>query len=102
LFIESETKRHKGADSKLSPRRSLHNSTWEAHAGPTNNLSRKYFRRRHSWTSTVIVRRVTQNRMVTKGYRKGVYDRITEGTWFGRSPKTSPKGALGLEDVRRS
>jgi hypothetical protein len=25
----------------------------------------------------VIVRRGTQNRMVTKGYRKGVYDRVT-------------------------
>jgi len=29
----------------------------------------------------VIVRRVTEIRMVTKGYRKGVYDRVTEGTW---------------------
>ena len=31
-------------------------------------------------TSKAIVRRVTQNRMVTKGYRKGVYDRVTEET----------------------
>src|SRR4029077_2578497 len=28
----------------------------------------------------VIVRRVTKNRMVTKGYRKGVYDRVMSGT----------------------
>ena len=42
-------------------------------------------------TSTVIVRRVTQNRMVTKGYRKGVYDRITEGTWFGKSGTTTAR-----------
>src|SRR5580704_8657905 len=28
----------------------------------------------------VIVRLGTQNRMVTKGYRKGVYDRVTAGT----------------------
>jgi hypothetical protein len=28
----------------------------------------------------VIVRLGTQNRMVTKGYRKGVYDRVTSGT----------------------
>src|ERR1700756_430230 len=28
-----------------------------------------------------IVRLVTENRMVTKGYQKGVYDRVTEGTW---------------------
>src|ERR1700741_5671696 len=26
-----------------------------------------------------IVRLVTENRMVTKGYRRGVYDRVTEG-----------------------
>ena len=29
----------------------------------------------------VIVRLVTQNCMVTKGYRKGVYRRVTEETW---------------------
>ncbi len=28
----------------------------------------------------VIVRLGTRNRMVTKGYRKGVYDRVTSGT----------------------
>jgi hypothetical protein len=31
------------------------------------------------WTM-VIVRLVTRNCMVTKGYRKGVYRRVTEGT----------------------
>jgi hypothetical protein len=31
-----------------------------------------------------IVRRVTQIRMVTKGYRKGVYVWVTEGTWLNR------------------
>src|SRR5882672_463600 len=31
----------------------------------------------------VIVRRVTYIRMVTKGYRKGVYDRVTDGTTLG-------------------
>jgi hypothetical protein len=49
-------------------------------------------------TSTVIVRRVTQNRMVTKGYRKGVYDRITEGTWFGTSFEDDATGGGGWLD----
>jgi hypothetical protein len=30
--------------------------------------------------TSVIVRLGTQNRMVTKGYQKGVYDRVTGGT----------------------
>src|SRR5262249_41886191 len=32
-----------------------------------------------------IVRRPRKNRMVTKGYRKGVYDRVTLGTARSRS-----------------
>jgi hypothetical protein len=53
-------------------------------------------------TSTVIVRRVTQNRMVTKGYRKGVYDRITEGTLFGKPGKTTVRDASdGAADAAR-
>src|ERR1700675_3101935 len=35
----------------------------------------------------VIVRRVTKNRMVTKGYRKGVYDRVTSGTTLDNGSK---------------
>ena len=30
-------------------------------------------------SDTVIVRLASQNRMVTKGYRKGVYDRVGKG-----------------------
>ena len=43
----------------------------------------------------VIVRRVTQNRMVTKGYRKGVYDRVTSGTTLDNG-----NHALLMEDGR--
>src|SRR5262249_14376229 len=32
----------------------------------------------------LIVRRGKQNRMVTKGYQKGVYDRVTSGDASGR------------------
>ena len=38
------------------------------------------------WTM-VIVSGVTQNCMVTKGYRKGVYRRVTEGTWREAFPQ---------------
>src|SRR5579864_9191845 len=45
-----------------------------------------------------IVRLVTQNRMVTKGYQKGVYDRVTEGTWesgrIGKCSRQSPVASL--------
>jgi hypothetical protein len=34
--------------------------------------------------SRVIVRLGTENRMVTNGYQKGVYDRVTRGTWEGQ------------------
>lgn len=37
------------------------------------------FRKLALWTRP-IVRRGVRNRMVTKGYRKGVYERITKGT----------------------
>ena len=37
-----------------------------------------------------IVRPETQNRMVTKGYQKGVYDRVTEGTWE-KGPRREPR-----------
>jgi hypothetical protein len=46
-------------------------------------LCGKALPKRFSLTSKVIVRRVTQIRMVTKGYRKGVYDRVTEGISTG-------------------
>src|ERR1700757_2356535 len=42
-----------------------------------------------------IVRLVTENRMVTKGYQKGVYDRVTEGTWeSGRNGKCSRQSSV--------
>src|SRR5882724_6445024 len=53
-----------------------------------------------------IVRPDTQNRMVTKGYQKGVYDRVTEG--IGRPPlrrcKLAPieKSMRTTEQRRRS
>src|SRR6202022_898233 len=36
-----------------------------------------------------IVRRGTENRMVTKGYRKGVYERVTQGTSLAQAEKGS-------------
>jgi len=35
----------------------------------------------------VIVRLGRQNRMVTKGYQKGVYDRVTKGTGVSDAPE---------------
>ena len=43
----------------------------------------------------VIVRLVTQNCMVTKGYRKGVYRRVTEGIWCVPGFQANFKAELG-------
>jgi quinol monooxygenase YgiN len=44
----------------------------------------------------VIVRLGTQNRMVTKGYRKGVYDRVTTGTAANWKPPESWRPGAGV------
>src|SRR6266403_1572914 len=43
----------------------------------------------------VIVRRVTKNRMVTKGYRKGVYDRVMSGTTADKGDYAPVNGGRG-------
>jgi hypothetical protein len=48
----------------------------------------------------VIVRLGTQNRMVTKGYRKGVYDRVTTGT--AANWKVIRAARLGAEVLQHS
>ena len=78
LLVEAKTKRHKSADSSsdspLVREHSLRNES---------SCPIKPFHRHHApcqemvFRTRVIVRRGTQNRMVTKGYRKGVYDRVT-------------------------
>jgi hypothetical protein len=45
----------------------------------------------------VIVRLGTQNRMVTKGYRKGVYDRVTTGTAANWKPPESWRPGAGVD-----
>jgi hypothetical protein len=52
----------------------------------------------------VIVRLGTQNRMVTKGYRKGVYDRVTAGTRVRQSGRNGDcrDPARYVSDFRQS
>jgi hypothetical protein len=53
----------------------------------------------------VIVRLGTQNRMVTKGYRKGVYDRVTlarvGATVLAHAHLDRTPGPGGLNQVQR-
>src|ERR1700746_560445 len=62
-----------------SPRRRSAHETWEPRQTGRKQAALGSPRPRDSITNA-IVRRVTRIRMVTKGYRKGVYDRVTEGT----------------------
>jgi hypothetical protein len=39
--------------------------------------------------------------MVTKGYQKGVYDRVTEGTWVWERSHQSPAKAVPLVEEYR-
>src|SRR5205085_1846015 len=54
-------------------------------------------KRHHSKKSSdkVIVRLVTKNRMVTKGYQEGVYERVTKGT---RGKWWQKKSGLQISD----
>src|SRR4029077_2933909 len=71
-----------------SRRRSAH-ETWEPRQTGRKQAALGSAPHGTASLTKAIVRRVTRIRMVTKGYRKGVYDRVTEGTWesnlFGKS-----------------
>jgi hypothetical protein len=78
LFVEPETERHISANSSL----------WFWYL-PTysEKLFSKYISGGRSHILTMafrtrpIVRPDVTKRMVTNGYRKGVYERVTKGTW---------------------
>jgi hypothetical protein len=77
LFVEAKTKRHKSADSSSgsSPVRETFSTAREFVAKLTIPSALTPVSG-DGLSDTVIVRLGTQNRMVTKGYRKGVYDRV--------------------------
>ena len=97
LFVEAETERHMIADSRSGLPPARKRLPWEGlpTGWPSDRpclpiIPGMVFRTR------VIVRRVTKNRMVTKGYRKGVYDRVTSGT----SPVTPVEQAFSIGGSR--
>src|SRR5215510_1359587 len=73
-----------GADSSFLTRRRSAHLTWKQSTVGLMHSPRKNRSGRTRRRPKAVVRRVTQIRMVTKGYRKGVYVRVTEGTWLNR------------------
>src|SRR6201981_2394595 len=100
LFVEAETKRHKSADSSLSPPKICSRKLGATSVGSERSLNGppRPLPGGIVGPTRAIVRLVTENRMVTKGYQKGVYDRVTEGTWesgrIGKCSRQSPVASL--------